>query len=401
MSEQHERELLFRAWSDATETAPASNEEAGCAEFLTRASRGHPPRRRWPLLITAALVFGALIVIVVWPTQRMLSFSTTNGPGTEQAWLATDPATELPLSFSEGSLVVIRPDSRGRVERLNANGASFLLERGAVRAHVVHRQSGTDWSFLAGPFQVQVTGTRLSVEWDPARERFSVRVDDGGVVVKGPMLEGSRSVKAGERCVVDLSDHSMSVGTSQQPEERSAARDAGRGVEEPKPPQSTPRSKHAAAAPTATWIEHEERGDYAAAYTAASRVGFASLFRASSADELLRLAQIGQLAGRRDTEREALLACRRRFPDTEPAAVAAYELGRASVGRDAANWFELYLSEQPAGPLAREALGRVIEARVAEGNRNAAKSAAKRYLSQHPGGPQASFARDVLRGSRE
>jgi hypothetical protein len=112
----------------------------------------------------------------------------------------------------------------------------------------------------------------------------------------------------------------------------------------------------------------------------------------------LRLAQVAQLSGHRGTERESLLACRRRFPGTEQGAVAAYELGRASTPAEAATWFDAYLREQPGGPLAREALGRLLEARAGAGDDVGARDAASRYLAKFPDGPQAPLARRVLSG---
>jgi hypothetical protein len=148
-----------------------------------------------------------------------------------------------------------------------------------------------------------------------------------------------------------------------------------------------------------SWMAFEARGDYDAAYSAAAHVGLASLHSAASADDLLRLAQVAQLSGHPMSERNALLACRRRFAGTEQAAIAAYKLGRASSSGEAARWFETYLDERPAAPFSREALGRLIEARVDEGDDSAARGAAQRYLSRYPDGPHAALARRILGGA--
>lgn len=147
---------------------------------------------------------------------------------------------------------------------------------------------------------------------------------------------------------------------------------------------------------TPSWTTFEERGDYDGAYAAASSAGIASLVRASSADELLRLAQVSRVSGHRASERDALLACRLRFPGTEASAIAAYELGRAAPPADAATWFETYMKEQPSGPLAREALGRLVEAYGAAGAKGPARDAARRYLARFEAGPHASLAKRVL-----
>ena len=76
--------------------------------------------------------------------------------------------------------------------------------------------------------------------------------------------------------------------------------------------------------------------------------------------------------------------------------MAAFLLGRATKGREAAQWFGKYLEEAPGGALAREALGRLIEAELESGNRANASSAASRYLKSYPDGPHVPLAREVL-----
>src|SRR5262249_3605872 len=126
------------------------------------------------------------------------------------AWLATDGAGELPLRFSEGTVVVLAPGSRGRVDELRARGARMVLERGTLQAHVTHRLR-SDWRFVAGPFEVAVTGTSLAVGWDPVRERFSTAVTEGAVKVMGPSVGSEVTVRAGERCDVDVRTHAMQL----------------------------------------------------------------------------------------------------------------------------------------------------------------------------------------------
>ena len=167
------------------------------------------------------------------------------------------------------------------------------------------------------------------------------------------------------------------------------------------PAMSLPPLPRVPAPASLSWIKLEEKGDYDGAYAAALGVGLASVLRASSSDELLRLAQVARLSGHRDTERQALVTCRRRFPGTETSAIAAYELGRSSSPSEASSWFDTYLGEQPSGPLAREAWGRLVEARASAGDERGARDAAARYLARYPDGPHAPLARRVLAGAHE
>jgi hypothetical protein len=353
-----------------------------------------------------AATMAAAAAIALWaPASGLLSFTTPSGKGEVGAWLATDRSSEMPLAFSERTKVVLRQDSRGRVERVSPKGAHFLLERGAVHAEVVHR-ADTDWRFLAGPFEVRVTGTALNVDWDPTREQFSVRVDNGAVVVHGPYLGGEQMVRAGELCVVDVPSKSMRLvsGVDAEGHETHAAEAPAPFASDPAAPQAhaatnsgpADLSHPAQSVSAAGWGQLAEQGDYEGAYAAVQRSGAPSLYRLASADSLLELAKIGQLSGHRDMQREALLAVRRRFAGTHQGALAAYELGRTTPAVEAAGWFEAYLAEQPNGALAREASGRLLEAESLAHNETAVRDVAKRYLARYPDGPHAALARRAL-----
>jgi hypothetical protein len=401
MSEKRTGDELFRAWSA---TSPSFDTDAGRARFLDSISAGKTrlPRRNLLLAAAMAAALAAGAVLVWWRSWSTLSFTTAMGQGQTGTWLATDKANELPLVFSEGSQLVMAADSRGRVEQVGRAGASFLLERGEVRARVIHRLN-TEWRFHAGPFEVQVTGTALGVEWDPTRERFAVHVEEGSVIVRGPSISEQQAVRAGQRCSIDLATRTVRISPSERrpPDDLDASVEVRDGsfVEAPTaPPHISATPRWSATALSGGWIKLEERGDYDAAYAAALNAGLASVLRACSADELLRLAQVARLTGHRDTEREALVTCRRRFPGTESAAIAAYELGRASSPSEASSWFDTYLGEQPSGALAREAAGRLVEARASAGDERGARDAAARYLARYPDGPYATLARRVLAG---
>ena len=411
--ERHEK--FFRTWAEMT---CAFDKDGARDHFLAahRAGKASSARvlREMAWLAAAAVIAAAAIALWLRPAES-LAFMTPGGQGQVGSWLATDASSELPLAFSENTRIILRQDSRGRVEQVSHRGASFLLERGAVHAEVAHLP-GADWHFLAGPFEVRVTGTALNVAWDPSREQFTVRVDSGSVVVQGPYLGGDRVVRAGELCVVDLSSRSMrflSGGTTGTREGAGLANE-GAAMESWSSPvpeaaaspraiapssNAPPRSVPSAVALPA-WTALEQQGDYEGAYSAVQRMGSASLYRSATADALLDLAKVGQLSGHRDLQRDALLACRRRFPSTRQSALAAYELGRASSSAEAATWFEAYLADQPDGALAREALGRLLEAQSLARNSTAARDVANRYLSRYPDGPHAPLARRTLAAKR-
>jgi hypothetical protein len=62
---------------------------------------------------------------------------------------------------------------------------------------------------------------------------------------------------------------------------------------------------------------------------------------------------------------------------------------------EAARWFATYSREQRDGPLAREALGRRMEALARAGDRSAAAHVAEQYLREYPSGPHAPLAKTL------
>jgi TolA-binding protein len=120
-----------------------------------------------------------------------------------------------------------------------------------------------------------------------------------------------------------------------------------------------------------------------------------------TAAELLAAADAARYQGDSDLAIESLTTVRRRFAGTDAAASAAFELGRISFDarKDfarAGDWFDTYLRERPNGALAREALGRALEARHRGGDGARAEHLAVRYLAAYPDGPHAKLARKIV-----
>ena len=95
---------------------------------------------------------------------------------------------------------------------------------------------------------------------------------------------------------------------------------------------------------------------------------------------------------------------RERFRGTTAAADAAFALGRLTAELDgdttaAERWFETCLGERPDGPLARSALGRIMDLRLERGDRTGASGVAREYLRRFPGGTRAPAARALLAGT--
>jgi TolA-binding protein len=370
-----EHEPLFKAWDEAVSRSaptldPRVRQRVLNAQAEPSRQRVFPAAYRWALAGGAAVAV-AVAVLLLLQKPETPSFQVAGQSVAVGAWLTAEPARPLALRFSEGTRVSLGQGSRARVSGVTRGGARIELARGAVNAEVAHLP-GANWSFGAGPFEVAVTGTQLGVSWAPDTGKFELSVISGSVLVKGPFIQGLQAVQAGQICRVDVPHRLMELGTI-------AAADAASS--EGAAPAPTP------AAPTATSAPEP-------ASTAGS--SSAAAVRTVSADALLETARAARLAGRRNEERAALLACRKHAPGQPAAAQAAYLLGRASSAAEAARWFETYLHEQPQGLLAREAAGRLIESYGASGNTSAAHAAASRYLAHYPNGPHASLARQTL-----
>ncbi|MBN1605310.1 MAG: FecR domain-containing protein [Polyangiaceae bacterium] len=380
-------------WSQATECPPF--DAAGSRLSFMRAvqdrsaSSSRSAARGWILAAAAALVIlvgaGAL-----WRSHVGSSAPASVTPG---AWLETKASEQLPMQFAEGTQVVVHAKSRVHVESVDPRGASMVVERGTVSADIVHR-ADTNWSFSAGPFRVRVTGTRLAISWDPSTARFGVHVDRGSVVVTGPLLQDGRTVRGGESCSVSVRQHRMEVGRSDpEPQQEAIPHLEVRDLPVLEDSTETQTPKGGA---VARWQELERQGRYAEAVVAAESVGLEPIYGSGSVSELMSLARAARLANRQAIAAQALLRCRARFPNTRQAATAAFLLGRSAPPSEAARWFTTYLGEQPSGPLAREAAGRLIESYHRAGDSARARQAATVYLAQYPSGPHAAFARSML-----
>jgi hypothetical protein len=400
------QQRLVDAWVEAFEV---EKPELDRVRVRTRVLAGFEAARPRPSLsrfayfgVAAAAVAATALVVAKMSWSTAPTFTVAGQRGEIGEWLATNQREELPLDFSEGTHVAIAEGSRARVEEVNRRGARVVIERGSLSAHVVHRAE-TAWHFEAGPFDVLVVGTSLSVNWDPGRGTFELGVQRGSVMVSGPLLKGHQEVRAGERCRVDLAKQASSLEQvantpAPEPSPTPAAAALAPSVEttESSTPGAAPHP-----APGSPWLALARDGKYTESIAAAERFGLARIYASASADDLLELARSARLAGRADVEQAALLACRQRFKGQPSAAKAAYLLGRAAGPQDAAQWFETYLREQPGGVLSREAAGRLIESQQRAGNAAAARAAATRYLASYPDGPHSALARSLLFASRD
>jgi ferric-dicitrate binding protein FerR (iron transport regulator) len=356
--------------------------------------------RAWPVLAAAALI--ALAIGFFRHRQdSALSFRTGSAgiAGQLGAALSASGAESLPVRFSDGTLVFLAPAARARVLKASSRGADIALEQGSLSLAVVHHEGGR-WQVGAGPFTVLVTGTKFDVGWSGAEQTFTLALHEGSVQVVGPTLgAGGRRVSSGESLRVAVGGPSAppapAAATNSANAELGSADVAPSDAAAPAPKNGTPVA-------LGSWRRLALEQHYAEALAAAEADGFDASCRAASASDLVLLGNSARFAGSPARAERAFRFVRARFAGTHEASMASFFLGRIAYDQrgnpgEAAHWFQSYLHEEPAGGLAREAAGRLIEAERARGDSAATLAAAQSYLQKYPSGPHANLARSVLK----
>lgn len=408
---------------EAMRAAPRLDPERGRQRFLAlfepRAHRRRSAKSRAALL--AALVLGAIALVLVVRSRPLQLAVGVGEPAVVGAWIAAPPDGDLPIRFSDGSVLHLRAGARARVNAVSADGAEIALESGELDADIVHRP-GARWLVQVGPFSIRVVGTRFHVRWDARTDELGVALHEGAITLTGPVIGEAHALIAGQRVTVSLATGAARVeaiddrsaglareAASEPPEPASslsaplptpsASPSGSFSGSEPPPPSRRPTASTPPLTPS--WRELAHRSKYHEALAAAEAVGFDAICRAAAAADLRLLGDVARLAGDGARASQAYLAIRQRFGQTPAASEAAFLLGRvaqdaASDHAHAAKWLTTYLGEHPSGPLAAEALGRLIEAEDRRGDHAAARRAATRYLAAYPDGWHASYARSVL-----
>jgi hypothetical protein len=406
---------LLREQAEAQ--VPASVDEAGKLALARRlrheaAASG---RRTRPFLLLAAALVSVTLVGFVALRPRPLEYAVRGAPSAGP-YISAKAGAKVTVSFSDGSSLVAEPGARLRVDEARVAGARVLLERGRTLVHVRH-ESGSAWNFVAGPFDVRVTGTRFELSWDPASEALDLELSEGSVEVKSPLSDSPIVVRAGQRFRADLASRSLTVmdarsdGVSAEPPAQSpgavappteksgaSAREPARAV----PGELAPAAPLPSSVSTESWSTLVARGQFETVVAKAGERGTTECESSCAAADLRALADAARYTGRSAMAGSALLSLRRRFGGTREGRSAAFLLGRLDEARgamsEAGRWYDAYLRELPAGDLAAEALAGKMRTVFASGGRAAAEPLATEYLARYPNGVHAQTARGILAG---
>lgn len=408
--------------------------------FLEQASGGRTgaTRVRFAFGLAAAglVAAAAALLLVLWPAGERLTATVGDGEQTVEpgAWITAPAGGWLPVRFSDGSVIELEPLSGARMVDADERGARILLEKGTVRAEVIHRLD-TSWALDVGPYEVKVTGTRFDAAWDPERQQFSLDLHEGGVMVRGPMVTQGQRVEAGNRFRAWVGEQRVELASLdadriapgdreplfEEPAKGETPEAIGEGstLEDDGEPDETDTSTDRAPARAGadagavsvvrapeppvepTWKELASRGEFQDAIRAAELAGFEKVLIGATPRDLKVLADAARLSGDFARAEQCYVELRQRYPGSADATKAAFALGRMAFDQQhlyskSAKWLDLYLKESGGGGLAREALGRLVEARYRAGDRNGALQSARRYLASYPDGPHAAYARKIL-----
>ena len=154
------------------------------AEKLGEGSSRRPPRRMpaWSLAFAAAvlLLASGLYLHSREPVLRATFGGEEVG---EQRQLWAQQRAQM-LTFSDGSEVLLNPDTRAQVSRITAERADLELKEGHIFASI-HKGGPRTWTIAVGPYAVRVVGTRFSVDWQRQSRTLKVEVSEGRVRVSG------------------------------------------------------------------------------------------------------------------------------------------------------------------------------------------------------------------------
>jgi len=372
---------------------------------------------RWSVI--GAAVIMSTLAILHWRAAsvsvRALAYQIEGGRVVEGGYLREAGHSGMALLFEEGSTFVLTPGTRGRLRAVNKEGARVTIDSGKALFRITP-SNDRHWWVESGPFLITVKGTVFVASWEPTTERFELRLQQGSVVVSGPVSGGDLTLRAGQHLVVNLAKAETLI-TEETPQD--AAIMSASAVE----PSSVPPTQQASSArsepavpqprtPVTTppvnsdserhWAQKLANGQWDRILEDVDRTGVDATLNAASSEDLFALANAARYSRRTELARDALLAERRRFPNSPRALDALFLLGRVEESRGgrlsrAIPWYDEYLALAPSGSYAAEALGRKMIVTKETGGATQARAIAEEYLRRFPKGSYAGTARTLLR----
>jgi hypothetical protein len=307
-----------------------------------------------PALIAAAAGLAVALGLVWWP--RGLREGTPSSGDVLEA-LEAPRLVELP----DGSSVRLLPSARLRIDEVDRGRSRLALVRGRGE-FLVAKRPGPTFRVRVDAFEVEVRGTRFSVEISDARvaRQVGVTVHEGSVAVR--RLEDGREV------LLDAGQSWSSLSVAAPSPSASPPRGEAPAADDPP----------AVAAPEARPTPRAQRGPRPLAGGAGCDSAFLAARRARAAGDPAVAASLFHAARRecRGDPRAALLAL-------ELGRIRLNELGDAAGAVEALS--EAFARSRSATER-EDALGRLVEALDRSGTHARCREARSRYLGLFPTG---------------
>ncbi len=358
-----------------------------------------PRRTRAPRIYLIAGFATAAAIAVGFSLFLLKGNPTASDPkALDGTWVSAPSDSSKEITFPDGSTIVLSPGAGARIiSRAPAEG-HVLIEYGAADIDIQHRHN-TKWRVDVGPYKIRITGTSFHASWSPDDKEFSLSLVEGEVSVRGPLVRNWQNVSTGEsfkawidESRVEFSGAGLRNNPPETPESESPDEDTATSGVEPNKSDWQPQLN---------WRNLNREGRFNEVYEEAEKMGWSRAQQTARSADLLALGDACRFLGKQDLAEATYLRVRKRFNKSNAASTAAFALGKVAFDqnrdyREAAVWLESYLKEQPHGPLAKEALGRVMEAHERSNNHEKARKSAAEYLSKFPGGPHALVAKRLL-----
>lgn len=405
----------------------AAIHESGHSRIVAAAFARKFPQRaptRIGIWAAPAMAVAAVLLGVVWFATRIhpLTYEVIGGSRFESGYLSANPSQPAQVRFSDGSSLEATPGTQIRVDATHEYGARVLVERGQIIAQIHHGRTST-WQFVAGPFAVQVVGTRFRLSWDPAQEELDLLLDEGAVEVRSPLGQGPFLVRQGQHFNASLLTRSVRMDDASvlnQPIASPSTAVPAATIAEPPLPSSISSSNHDApaatsaphalpvvknkpdTAPPESWPVMVSRGRFKSVIDAANERGVDGCLNSCSLTDLRALADAARYASQSDLSRRSLMAIRKRASSNMQRASAGFLLGRLSesLGQLAVanSWYETCLTEFPNGDFAADALAGRMRLTLQGQGIAAARPIAEQYLLRYPNGVHRDRARQISEG---
>ncbi len=332
------------------------------------------------------------------------------------------------LALEDGSRIRVAPGGSARVVAQGVAGTHVVVESGRSSFEVVRQPARIAFLVDAGPYRISVVGTSFEVLWPPSGARLSVTVEEGEVLVTGPLPGGEVRLRAGQTLAAQPGGETRiaaafpDTSTALPPSSPRPGMPQTTLPEMPAPPAAlapppvtmalSPATIPPPAAPAVLaaagplppsargWAAAVRRGAFADVVSEAEAFGIDRCAAECMLIDLAALADAARYQGRGMTARQALLAIRARFTDTKASQVSAFLLGWLldQVGdAEARRWFDLYAAEVTSGPYAEVALGRSMLIADRDVQSVHAHAAATTYLLRFPQGLYAARARALMK----